>query len=139
VDLNQIVQAFATKITTAIPEMQGDGYPLTPPLTPGFEIDFPPDGLVFNATYGNKTNDFDCIVRVIVSTGDPDQGVRKLYGWLSDGSTTNIATILSADRTLGGKVEDLFVRSASAPLRVLIDNTLYLSAEWRVYLTVASS
>lgn len=137
-DLNEIVQALATKLKTAIPELQGDGYPMTPPTMPGFEIDFPPDGLVFNATMGNKTNDFDTIVRVMVSSGDPDAGVKKLYTWLSDGSQ-NIVAILNADKTLGGKVDNLFVRSASAPLRVVIDNTLYLAAEWRVNLTVSPS
>src|SRR6185312_1894595 len=136
-DLNQIVQAFASKITTALPYMNGDGYPVTPPVTPCFEIDFPPDGLVFNATMGNKTNDFEVILRCI-APGDVDSGVKQLYTWLSDG-TENINAILNADKTLGGKVNDLFVRSASAPLRIVIDNTLYLTCEWRINLTVSPS
>lgn len=137
-DLGQIVEAFATKLKTAMPDLNGDGYPMTPPAAPGFEIDFPPDGLVFNATYGNKTNDFDVILRMFASSGAVDSGVKRLYGWLSDGSE-NVVTILNADKTLGGKVDTLFVRSASAPLRVVIDNTLYIAAEWRVNLTVSPS
>ena len=136
-DLNAIVPAFAAKISAAIPEMNGDGYPVTPAVTPCFEIDFPADGLVFNATSGNKTNDFEVILRVIVA-GDVDTGVKNLYGWLSDG-TTNIVKILNADRTLAGTIDDLFVVSASAPLRVPIDNTMYLSAEWRIRLIVSPS
>lgn len=135
-DLNAIVQGFATKIRTSIPELNGDGYPMTPPVTPGFEIDFPPEGLIFNATFGNKTNDFDVILRVFVSGGDVDAGVKKLYTWLSD---SGITYVLNADKTLGNTVENLFVRSASVPLRIVTDNTLYLAAEWRVNLTVASS
>lgn len=136
-DLNQIVQAFASKITTAIPDLQGDGYPMTPPAQLGFEIDFPPDGLAFNATAGNKTNDFQAIVRVMAAT-DVDSAVKRLYGLISDGNQS-IAAVLNADKTLGGKVDDLFVRSASLPLRVVIDNTLYLAGEWRVDLTVSPS
>jgi len=137
-DLNAIVAAVASKITTALPYMQGDGYPLSPAEPPCFELDFPPDGLVLNATMGNKTNDFECILRCIVNAADPDAGVRKLYTWISDGGE-NIAAILNADKTLGGTVDNLFVRSVSAPLRVVIDNTLYLTAEWRINLTVSPS
>lgn len=137
-DLNAIVSAFAAKLTAAIPELQGDGYPMSPINCPGFEIDFPPDGFTFNATAGNKTNDIECIVRMFCTAADPDSGARLLYSWLSDGSQ-NVAKILSTDKTLGGTVDDLYVRSASVPLRVIIDNTLYLAAEWRVNLTASPS
>ena len=137
-DLNNIVAAFATKLQAGIPGLQGDGYPMSPPEAPGFEIDFPPDGLIFNATAGNKTNDIECIVRLFCASADPDAGARLLYSWLSDG-TQNVATILNADKTLGGTVDNLFVRSASVPIRVIIDNSLYLAAEWRVNLTVSPS
>src|SRR5574337_244343 len=135
-DLNAIVSAFAAKLTAAIPELQGDGYPMSPINCPGFEIDFPPDGFTFNATAGNKTNDIECLVRVMVQAADPDTGVRNLYSWLSDGAE-NIAKILQTDKTLNSTVDDLFVRSASVPLRVVIDNVLYLAAEWRVNLVVS--
>jgi len=137
VDLNNIVAGFASKITGTIPYLSGDGYPVTPPVPPCFEIDFPPDGFVFNATFGNGSNDFDVILRAIVAP-DVKAGVKQLYTWLSDG-TENMVSILNADRTLGGTVDDLFVRSASAPLRIVIDNTLYLTAEWRINLTVSPS
>lgn len=134
--------SFRSGVTSAITGTLTDvtmtGYLLSPIEPPCFEIDFPDDTFLVNRTAGGKTTEFSCVVRGYVQFGDPQDGQATLDGWLSAGND-NVQELLEADRTLSGAVDDLYVRTVSAPLRIQVDNTVFLCAEWTVDVIVSNS
>lgn len=126
-------------ITTGITDVSMSGYLAAPVEPPCFEIDFPDDGFLVNRTAGGKTTEFTCILRGIVKLGEPMESQARLDGWLSDGAE-NVEALLKANRTLGGALAgDLFVRSISSPRRLVIDNSIFLCAEWTIDVIVSNS
>lgn len=116
-----------------------DGLLMTPPVPPCFEVDFPEDGYVYGPGFSRGVDTLELILRGIVQVGDANNAQDTLFNWLDPTGSNSVNTILSAERTLGGKVDDLFVVSATAPRRVVDPtkpNALLLSAEWRVRLSL---
>lgn len=116
-----------------------DGLLMTPPTPPCFEVDFPDDAYVYGPTFSRGVDTLEVILRGIVQVGDANNAQETLYEWVDPSGSDSVATILNAERTLGGKVDDLFVVSVTAPRRVVDPskpNALLLSAEWRVRLSL---
>jgi hypothetical protein len=138
--------AIRSAMTSAVlAAMTGDdvtmtGYLMAPVEPPCFEIDFPPDAFLLNRTGGAGTTEFEIILRGIVTIGEPDEAQKRLDGWISDG-TENVQAALEVDRTLGGELDDLFVRSITAPRRLAVAeaNTIFLCAEWTIGVLVSQS
>lgn len=137
-NLTSFRSGITSAITGTLTNVSMTGYLLSPVEPPCFEIDFPDDTFLLTRTSGGKTTEFSSVIRGYVQFGDPTEGQTTLDGWLSDGAS-NVQALLEADRTLGGSVDDLYVRSISSPLRIQIDNTVFLCAEWTVDVIVSNS
>lgn len=137
-NLTSFRSAVTSAITGTLTDVSMTGYLLSPVEPPCFEIDFPDETFLLTRTAGGKTTEFSFVLRGYVQFGDPQDGQIKLDGWLSDGSS-NVEALLKSDRTLNGAVDELYVRSISAPLRIQVDNTIYLCAEWTVDVIVSNS
>ncbi len=137
-NLTTFRSGITSAITGTLSDVSMTGYLLSPIEPPCFEIDFPDDTFLLTRTSGGKTTEFSCVVRGYVQFGDPQEGQLTLDGWLSDGAS-NVQALLEADRTLSGAVDDLYVRSISSPLRIQVDNTVFLCAEWTVDVIVSNS
>lgn len=115
--------------------VNGDGYLMSPVQPPCFEVDFPGDAFVFNRTHGGNTNELTILVRGIVQIGDTTEAQKDMDDWLEPSGATSVKALLEADKTLGGKIDNLFVRSASAPRPLATPdkpNAGLLAAEWTV-------
>ena len=116
-----------------------DGYLLSPINPPCFEIDFPTDGYLYGPTFSRGTDTLEVIVRGVVQVGDTTEAQAQLDEWLAPSGATSVKAALEAERTLGGKVDDLYVVSVTAQRRVLDPskpNALFLCAEWLVRLSL---
>lgn len=125
-----IVNNFDAFYAGTIPYNQFTGYLLTPPQPPCFEIDFPEDALVFDI--GGSDN-LRLIVRGIVELNEPDEAQQLLDEWLDNEGATSVKAAIESDPTLGGKVANLNVTSATGHRRLgTPDGAAYLAAEWTV-------
>lgn len=137
-NLTNFRSAVTSAITGGINDVSMSGYLLSPVEPECFEIDFPEGTFLVNTTAGGKTTEFEFVLRGYVRFGEPEEGQARLDSWISDGDE-NVQALLESDRTLGGAVDDLYVRTVSAPLRILVDNTVFLCAEWTVQVIVSNS
>lgn len=113
------------------------GYLLTSIEAPCFEIDFPRDALLHGRTFGDGTKELDLIVRGIVQLGEPKESQMTLDKWLDNSGNDGVKAAIEADKTLGGKVQDLNVVSATLPYELVhraAPNALFVAAEWNVHI-----
>ena len=136
-DIRAGVMASLSSLT-----VNGDGYLMTTIQAPCFEVDFPDQSFLYNRTHGRKTNELNLVVRGIVQIGDTTESQKDMDDWLDPTGSSSVKALLEADRTLGGKVDDLFVQSVSAPRRLATPdkpNGQLLMAEWTVSLIVTTT
>lgn len=121
--------------------INGNGYLMSPVVPPCFEVDFSTTEIAFNRTSTAATLEMPVVVRLIAQIGDTTEAQKDVHAWLDPSGATSVKTLLEADRTLGGKVDDLFVRSAVGPTRLATPdkpNAQLLQAEFTVDLIVTT-
>ena len=120
--------------------VNGDGYLLTPPEPPCFEVASPDDGYVYGPTFQRGTDSVTIIVRGIIQLGESTESQKTLDDWMEPSGSTSVKTLLESDRTLGGAVDDLMVVSVIGPRRLAtpeVPGAIYLCAEWLVRIIVS--
>lgn len=122
--------------------VNGDGYFMTPPEPPFFEVSFPDDSYVYDVTMGRGTDALTIIVRGVIQLGETTESQKALDEWLEPSGSTSVKALLEADKTLGGAVDDLRVVRATGPKLLAtpeVPNALFMCAEWTVDLLVSPS
>jgi hypothetical protein len=110
--LEQIREALAAAVRTAMPDRQVSAYMLSNPTPPAVHLY--PSNIDYHKAFGNGLEPLTFEVQAFVAAASGDIGSQKnLDRFLDPGSPTSLKAALESDVTLGGLVNDLIVRSAS--------------------------
>ena len=136
----EIVEAIADSLEpllTEIPDLQVFPYWLASCTPPSIDI-YPGDPFQDGLGFGNGGADLFFTVRARVTTADSVAGQQLLYQMLEP--ETGVGAALTADQTLGGVVDSLYIGEEGSPgvsgLREYVEdvavNGRLLGCEWRV-------
>jgi hypothetical protein len=92
------------------------------------------DSITYHRTFGGMT-EMVCTVTVIVARATERTAESSVDGYTAYSGTSSVRAAIEADRTLGGKVDDLIVESATGIQSISANDTEYLSVDFvvRVY------
>src|SRR5574338_290459 len=117
-----------------------DGYLGSSIAVPWFELSIPSDGYQYDTTFGRGTDTVTMILRGVVGTGDAVESQKNMDEWLDPSGSTSVKSLVQADRTLGGLVDDLRVVSVRPHLRIPpadAPNTELLCSEWTLDISLS--
>lgn len=139
--LEDIRGAIVTKLAAQLVFNHENGYLMTPPVPPCFEVDMQDTAITYGPSFQRGDDEYFLVVRGIVQIGDSREAQRQMDAWLEPAGNTSVKTLLEADKTLGlAKVDGVFVRSVNAHKRLATPdkpNATLLCSEWLVELTVS--
>lgn len=109
--IEQIMQGIETRLGTIAGLRVSDT--ITPTISPPFAMVGLPSGIDYHAAMGaNPLGNLMFEIWVFTSTAWDRTGQLKLAGYQNQNGSTSIRAAIEADRTLGGVVDDCFVRSS---------------------------
>lgn len=127
---------LVANLQTSFPDVQCTGYEMAAPKPPCFEIAVSrDDGLEFNQAANRGVEEYNMIVRGIVSNMIDQRSQELLDEWLAPSGATSVRAAIESDVTLGGEVEALVVDSVTnyrAFAVASLPNVTFLAAEWTV-------
>lgn len=141
-ELEDIRAGITALLRTSFPDAQCNGYLLSNPTPPAFEIELGEDGVEYDLSMGRGLDEWTFTVRGFVAQ-NTDIGAQKLLDvWAKSSGTGSVKAALEAAitidgtahaaRTLGGSVQTSRVISMS-PYRQFSPrdgSVTYLGAEW---------
>lgn len=137
--LTDIRAGLAEALTNALGDtVQATGYVLSQPTAPFFDIELAQDAADYDQTVARGLDLWRLIVRGVVSFDLDLQAQKQLDEWVAPSGATSVKAALEADRTLGGRVENLHVTNLSGYRNVgnnfpsVQPINVYLAAEWTV-------
>lgn len=131
---------IAAKINAAIDDVQCDGYVLSSPTSPFFDVELDPAlGIEPNLSMGGPSGitKFTFLIRACVISLDRAQQMR-LDEWTATSGATSVRQILEADQTLNGVADGVVVVRVGGYRGIAVKNqpgNEYLGAEWTVEIT----
>ena len=134
-----IRSGLATNITTNITGAVCSGYMLASGTPPLFEIEL--DQLEYDQTMSRGLVKYTMVVRGLCAM-TTDQGAQMLLdSWMQPAGSTSVKVAIESDRTLGGKAENLAVRSVGRPTVFSTQGgqSSYYGAEWTVEIYTAGT
>lgn len=131
-ELEDIRAGIAALLNTRFPDAQCNGYLLSNPTPPAFEIELGEDGISWDQAMGRGLDQYVFTVRGFVAQ-NTDIGAQKLLDkWAKSSGTDSVKAALESDRTLGGTVQTSRVIETT-PFRQFSPrdgSVVYLGAEW---------
>lgn len=132
-ELDAVVTALAARIRTGLGSdaLAGRVFAFGPgTLNPPTAIVLPAPGdfIVYGATF-DDANDYNLIIKVIMSAADDRSGQAQLLGYLHSSGTTSIVAAIDADQTLGGTCSSATPTVASSWGDVEWGGQVYYGAE----------
>lgn len=109
--IEQIMQGIETRLDTIAGLRVSDT--ITPTMSPPFAMVGLPSGIDYHTAMG--TNPLGALmfeVWVFTSTAWDRTGQLKLAGYMNQNGSTSIRAAIEGDKTLGGVVDDCFVRGS---------------------------
>lgn len=131
--LDRVRSGLAANIHAAIPGIQCNGYLLSSPTAPGFEIE--PGEIEYDLAMGRGLDMWTLIVRGYVSDVSDIGAQKTLDSWLASSGALSVKAAIQSDKTLGGACSDLRVAQVSGYRRygaAANSNVSFLGAEWTV-------
>lgn len=136
VAIADIRAGLVTNLATAFDGYQISPYEMSSPKPPCFEIGFRLDqGIDFNQAMGRGLDEYNLIVRGMVSFMLDIAAQELLDEWCAPSGATSVRAAIESDTTLGGVVSNLVVTDMSnyrAFAVPSLPNVTFLAAEWAV-------
>ncbi len=125
-EIRVAIKAALDNVTTGVTGWQTSAYMLSLPQPP--TIDVYPDVYEFDSAMHRGLDTLHFIVRAMVAFNQ-DQGAQiRLDTLLDTRATGGLKTVLEADRTLGGVVQDIHVEGTSGYRGIQVDGVPALIA-----------
>lgn len=110
--------------------LQSSGYLLASPTPPTIEC-FPGE-TDYDSTFQRGMDEVVFTVRITVAVNLDVGAQMKLDEYLDRSGTSSVKGLLETDRTLGGRVKDLRVETATGHQVAVIESNHVLSCDWSV-------
>lgn len=111
-DIAALCEALAANLS-GIAGVQESAYLLANPTPPAAEIQ--PGKITYDRAFGRGTDEILFLVRVFVGMTSDIGAQKRLYTMLAAAGPDSIKAAIESDPTLGGRVDDLWVRECSGP------------------------
>lgn len=130
--LESIRAGIAAKLKAAIPNCQCNGYLMSSPTAPGFEVE--PAETQYDQTMQRGIDEWTLIVRGFVGDVSDIGAQKQLDAWIASSGALSVKAALESGGTLGGTVSTLRVTQVSGYRKygAAGSQVTYLGAEWTV-------